>query len=195
MMKSRTLSQLLLAGAVLHPVLVLGEEKPAECGNEPAILMKGLHRAACRVVNSAVVEEYLGEKPSSPYATEFDQRKLIVAYGKKSTPVISAVEINYKNPPIPDDKNLLRPPAVDEISKIGSMKKKKLKIWSIWTRQVQYLSQGGRAGYVLLCSTAVGTFNNTIVGLSECLPFEMIDEFNEMLKSIRLIEKRRSERL
>ena len=192
-MRFKKLSQFLLAGAVLHPVLALCEENPVECRNDPPLFIDGLHRAACRVVNSALVEEYLGDKPNSPYATEFDQRKLIVAYGKKLKPVTFAVEINYKNPSTPND-NFLRPPAVDEISEIGSVKKRKLKIWSISTRQVQYLSQGGRGGFVLMCSTAVGTFNNTIVGLSECLPFERVDEFKEVLKSIRLIEKTRLER-
>ncbi|RZL65361.1 MAG: hypothetical protein EOP81_04740 [Variovorax sp.] len=163
-----------------------GGDLPADCTASPLISVNELRRTACRKLESISIEVYLSPKPPSPYATEFDQRELAIAYGRDEVAVKAAVGATKEMRARIRQSRILQPPRAAQVSAIElSQRTQKYGAWTVSTEEVQYGTQGGGAGFALNCATAIRSTRKATVAVSECFPFEGKDRFVDAFSSIR----------
>lgn len=161
---------------------------PAECPASPAMLIAGTDRIACQVSGLVAIERYLGPKPESPYASAFDRRELVVAYGKSIEAVKAIAGIKAGSRASQTQRLLLQPPLVDYIAKRSPLPKaSSYKQWSIASEKIEYGAQGGAQGFLLECATARRSVMSTMVVVAECFPFEEKARFFKTLDAVRWV--------
>jgi hypothetical protein len=159
--------------------------EPAGCPNPPVVLAVEFKRNDCQILGSIIIERYFGEKSSSPYATEFDQRKLVVAYGKTEAAVKAAAGAAAGSKDGLTKFLLLLLPMLNLIFKIGSSKVTKHQNWKISTREIQYGVQGDAKGFLLNCVTAIRSSKIETTIVEECFPLEENHRFTRTLDTVR----------
>lgn len=156
------------------------------CSNPPAILIVGLNRIACEISQSVTIERYLGQKSASPYASAFDQREVVVAWGSKAEFVEVVAGVKRGPGPIQRQTSLLHPPFVDQIAKRYSPSKaSRYKQWAIVYEQIEYATQGSAQKFFLECATAIRSSTQATKLVAECFSLGERRRFSESLDAVR----------
>lgn len=180
---SKSLFCLLFAVAA-HAALADGVA--VECPTAPVISTDGLDRMGCQASGLVFIEQYLGPKPESPYASAFDRRELVVAYGKTLGAVKAVADIGAGSRRPQTQSPLLQPPLVDYVVKrVPASKARNYKKWSISSEKIEYSAQGGAPGFLLECATAIRSTSSRTVVVAECFPLEEKARFAKTLDAVR----------
>lgn len=145
-----------------------------------------LLRTLCSASGGVTIERYVGMKQTSPYATAFDQREMVVVYGNDPTSVKAAAGIDADPNRPHAASRLLSPPLKDQISrqrKPGFART--YRRWHVSTFQVEYGTQGGRPGFFLVCATATRSSAEATAIVEECFAPEERERFYGTLDSMR----------
>ncbi|WP_180839059.1 hypothetical protein [Variovorax sp. RO1] len=133
-----------------------------------------------------LIEQYLGPKPESPYASAFDRRELVVAYAKTLDAVKAVAGIGTGSRSPQTQSPLLQPPLVDYVVKrLPTSKARHYKKWSISSEKIEYGAQRGAPGFLLECATAIRSTSSRTVVVAECFPFEEKARFAKTLDAVR----------
>jgi hypothetical protein len=132
------------------------------------------------------IERYFGPTPSSPYATAFDRREVLVAHASKqeSNPIGSH--------PARSPTRWLAPPMEDQIYRQSEASAARSHgRWRISTSTVEYGTQGGLPGFFLSCATATRpagkktSATKAVTIVAECFAPEERQRFYRTLDSTR----------
>lgn len=142
------------------------------CENSPALSFESMRRVSCETSNGLILEKYRGDQLESPYATEFDQRKVGLAYGQRLNSEFSIFSKNSLSlkltPP-----SLITPPLTDQIKSRHIRPGLKVhRNWKIFNEHIEYVAEGGKTGFVLNCATAIRFFEKKAMVIGECFPLE-----------------------
>lgn len=158
---------------------------PAIC-IEPAL--PGLHvvEIQCDVAHGRVVFSFSGPEPTSPYASDFDRRRVAIAKATSTRRLkLPGGPGAESHSPRSAGFQLLSPPAQEQIVQREEVKKAVKKSgWHIVTERVSYGAQGGRFGFVMECSTATHWHKTYALAVAECYPLE---ERQRFVKTLELI--------
>lgn len=174
------LSLVLVMHAAIADSTVVG------CSNSPAIIIFGLDRVACEVSQSVAIERYSGQKLASPYASEFDQREVVVAWGGKAEFVEAVAGIKSDPGAIQRQTGLLQPPFADQIVRRYLFKKaSRYNQWVIVYEQIEYAAQGAAQKFFLECATAIRSSTQATKVVAECFSLEERRRFLKTLDAVK----------
>ena len=148
---------------------------------------ENLTQSECSNQDGLTVFRYLGKTTSSPYATEFDQRSVLVARGLNAKAVRAAAGIDAGPKGMSlNQSRLARPLAEDQIARRSPLKASvRHREWTIMTERVQYAAQGRAPGFVVDCATALRSSQRETTAVAECFPLEERQRFLRTLEAIR----------
>lgn len=146
-----------------------------------------LRQTSCNEQDGVETRKYSGSEPTSPYATEFDRRQVVIAKSADTAKLQQVVGLKVTGQTLKMPRiQLVTPPFEDQISQRKSMSKPERRNgWVIVTERIQYAAQGGRPGFVMDCSTAVHRRKKDSAAVAECFPLEERDRFLHTLDSVR----------
>lgn len=156
------------------------------CAGRTLFAKADLLRTECTTSNGVTTERYVGTKHTSPYATAFDQREMVVVHGNDpgSVKTAAGIEIDPRHPSA--EPPLLSPPLKDQISRQGkALAARAYKRWHVSAFQVDYGAQGGFPGFFLVCATATRSSAKATAIVSECFAPEERERFYGTLDSMR----------
>lgn len=170
----------------------------AYCGNGPAKsqnsspnLCSGISLAdssltlqKCDSNGNIIYATYKGKESDSPYATEFDEKKLIVAISNNKSDLMNASGFYPESSKLKFDKTKLDViPSPEQISSRKVSKPIEKNGWIINREDIQYFDPKG-SGYIISCATALKYQEGNSIAVSECLPYGQLDEFIELLRNL-----------
>lgn len=128
---------------------------------------------------------FIDSQPTSPYATDFDRRHVVVISSMNANLVRSTSGFRNTGNALSIAKTqLVSPPNEDQIASRNILEKViKKSDWLIVTERVQYGVQGGLPGFVIDCSTAFRKRKTNSFAVAECYPLEQRQRFYELLAS------------
>lgn len=168
----------------------MAEDATAHCTGRPSISETELVRASCGTEDGMAIERYFGPTPSSPYATAFDRREVLVAHGAEQGGKQGSNPIGSH--PVRLPTRWLAPPMEDRISRqseAGAARSHGR--WRISTSTVEYGTQGGLPGFFLSCATATRpagkktSATKAVTIVAECFAPEERQRFYRTLDSTR----------
>lgn len=182
MIKLSTLST--LAWGLFACGVSMADGESAIC-TEP--ILPGLHvvEVRCDVEGGVSAFSLSGPEPTSPYASEFDRRRVVIAKATSKDKLRFYRDLDSDSGSRPlsfAGLRLLSPPAENQIVQRIHLKKSiKKRGWHIATERVSYGAQGGAAGYVMDCSTATRWHKTHALTVAECYPLEERQRFVKTL--------------
>lgn len=155
---------------------------------EPILPGLRLVEARCDVEGGTSAFSFSGPEPTSPYASEFDQRRVVIAKAtsKAKLSFSRGFDLDASGRPLSSaGPQLISPPHEDQIVQREHLKKGiKKRGWHIATERIGYGVQGGGGGYVVDCSTATRWHKSYALAVAECYPLE---ERQRFIKTLDLI--------
>ena len=169
-----------------QPIPGFAGETSAKC-TTPRIVSDTLALTECEQKNQLTLATYRAPSSSSSYATEFDQRSVVVGYGLELKQVKEAAGILSNNGKNYLSRTLLTtPPMTEAIESRNPVKSPKSHgDWVVFYEQIQYGAEGVAQGYVIDCATALKTERGTTIAVAECFPLENRKRFLIMLDQIQ----------
>lgn len=146
-----------------------------------------LEQAECTTLNNVILVKYLGPIPDSPYATEFDRRKISLARSNEAQNVktIAGIADSVRGMTL-ERSNLIQPPLENHIANRTLPKTaQKYRNWNIWIEKIQYGAQGGAQGFAIDCATALNITPQGAIAVAECYPLEEQRRFLRTLNKIK----------
>ena len=147
----------LLAAVLLIRCFITSAQASYMTCTEVPRLLGELTLVTCDTSNDVTVAEYRSKKPSSPYATDLDQRRVSVAISHNSDALMQRAGMkkiggqlrleSTKLADIPESESILRRKVERKSQKHGK--------WSIYHEFVQYAAQANAPGYPMKCGTAI----------------------------------------
>jgi len=154
----------------------------------PSLASSDLHISSRSDRNGVFLSTYIDSKPASPYATEFDQRKVVIAYSANDSSLIAMAGIPIQGEDARGYRTQLSPlPESDQaIRRIPELKVQNHLGWRIYIERVEYGAQGGGIGYAVDCATALKAIaQKKMTAVSECFALEHRQRFMETLTLVR----------
>ena len=165
--------------------IATAHEKVVDCPNSQKLIFDGLHRETCQLLGSVTIERYRGEKKSSPYATDFDRRELVVADGIISMAGLAKIVSPDNASSSFNSFDLLQPPMTDQIFRVSRLPLRMFQTWAISADIVRYKTQGDVPGFDLTCALAKRTVYTKSTAVMECFPSEGRANFYSVLNSLK----------
>jgi hypothetical protein len=153
------------------------EELDLQCQNLNPRLK--LQLVKCYWDKNVLVGRYGGTEVLPLYATDFDDRQVVIAQAKKMKKIL---EFSFND--VNGNQILLAPPFEEQILN-REKGKSAYKKWTLYQEIVQYKAQGGEGGYVMQCTTATQQKNKGAIAVSECFSLENRIAFFSLLDAIQ----------
>lgn len=150
------------------------------------VAFEGMHEVARTSAAGVTVVQYSEKASVTAYQTDFDTRKVAVAFGRDPRAVNEVAGISPLNRGKESRKTLLvAPPYADQIVRRHySRKKRHHRNWTIWREEIQYGTQGYSAGYTIDCATAYRLRDHDVIAVSECFSLENWPRFIRTLDAM-----------
>jgi hypothetical protein len=146
-----------------------------------------LQQTSCEERTGLTAIRYSDVGASSAYATAFDRRSVVVLFGHD----VHAVKSEAGLPARSSEHSLycvklVEPPFADQIESRKAAKRPiRHRTWTVLTERVQYEAQGGAAGFVIDCATAMKSSKGGSVAIAECFALEERQRFFRTLDLVR----------
>lgn len=152
-----------------------------------SLTSENLQISACSSGLGLTRVEYVGSTPPSPYATEFDKRKVVIAQGQDARLVRNAAGIETgPHGASLSRTRLVRPPEEDQLaSRKMSRAGSSFEGWTVWVESIQYAAQGAMPGFTMDCATALRTEKVAATAVAECFALEERQRFFSILRTLR----------
>lgn len=173
MMKHRLAFGFLL---VLFAPQAIADASIVQCAHLPP--SQGLSLTQCDREGRVAIARFRNQSLSSPYATEFDNRNVVVGSAE-----LDGGESELERSLRAKVTKLIGPPQIGAIAK-REKRITKYGEWSILKEVVQYEMQGGAPGYVMQCMVATAKRRKQLTVVGECLPLEEEDRFLALVSSV-----------
>lgn len=170
-------------GLLLLGFMAFTNVQALEC-KSPVLANLVLDHASCEQAAGLTKFVLKSNTSSSPYATDFDLRHVVIVKSNRFGLVQEAAGIKGSGTAmLVSETRLITPPVETQIvnRKVNKRPTKRGK-WVIFTERVQYGAQVA-AGFVLDCSTAVRQLTTEYSAVAECYPLEEKARFWKMLES------------
>ena len=177
---------LVLAFLLYQPAIGYAVKTSAKC-TAPRIVSDTLAMTEYAQKNQVTLVTYREPSSFSSYATELDQRSVVVGYGLNLKQVKEAAGVLSNNGKDYLSRTLLTAPPMTEA--IESRKPTRSSTnrgpWVVFFEQIQYGAEGGGQGYVIDCGTALKTEEGTAIAVAECFSLENRQRFLNTLDQIQ----------
>ena len=150
------------------------------------VAFEGMHEVARTSAAGVTVVQYSEKASATAYQTDFDTRKVAVAFGRDPRAVNEVAGVNPLNRGKKSRKTLLlAPPYADRIVQRQFSKKTRYhRSWTIWREKIKYGTQGYSAGYTIDCATAYRLRDHDAIAVSECFSLENWPRFIQTLDAM-----------
>lgn len=143
----------------------------------------------CTVEGGVTVAAYAEIHRLSPYATEFDQRKVTVAHSLNETTLLQFSGFSLPSSrPVLNKTVLAQVPLEDQISKRHVVEKISVHHrWVVVFEEIEYFNPKD-PGFPLVCATALTHIEQTHISAGECFELGQTQRFFDLLDGMRLTQ-------
>ena len=145
-----------------------------------------LHQISCQEKNGVTIRRFEGIKSNDPYATELDQRVLVIAQSLHADVARKAAGFvrNHEGRWILKRSPLLQPPHDHQVVRRSFSRSKAFGVWTLSTEHIAYGAQGGALGFPMDCVTAFRTSPLPSTAVVECHSLEEHERFLSTLNDL-----------
>lgn len=151
--------------------------------NCPITLMGSeLHQSSCEEAGGVLMAVF-SSSAESPYATDLDVRKVVVARSSDAARLAGIFGFTgFPRQPTYQGMRLLEIPHQDQVETVALEKPYQVDGWQIGQQIIQFSEQGNAPGFSMVCATAFSA--ERMLATAECFPMEEQERFVRTLADI-----------